>query len=27
MLKAYPCNIISVWIYLAVFKDGTEEDY
>jgi hypothetical protein len=26
-LKAYPCNIMSVWIYLAVFRNGNDEDY
>jgi len=26
MLKAYPCNIMSVWIYVAVFRQGEDDD-
>jgi len=26
MLKPYPCNIFSVWIYIAVFKDDDRND-
>ena len=26
MLKAYPCNIMSVWIYVAVFRQADDDD-
>jgi len=25
-LTAYPCNVFSVWIYIAVFRDDLEDD-
>ena len=26
MLSPYPCNVFSVWIYIAVFRDDIEDD-
>lgn len=27
LLKAYPCNIYSVWIYIAVFRDSYDDEF
>lgn len=26
MVKAYPCNVFSVWIYVACFKDELRDE-
>jgi hypothetical protein len=26
MVRPYPCNIFSVWIYLSVFKDYLDDE-
>ena len=25
-LRAYPCNVVSVWLYIAAFRNGDDED-
>ena len=24
LLKPYPCNVVSVWIYIAAFRNGDD---